>query len=141
MSDSEDGGCLIALVLGVVGVIALVWHFDFAPMSNETTIYIRVCEDETQKESACDKWKYLDPVTYTVIVDSQVVLKSTEGMPQIQRLSKCAVKDRNNWSCTDGDRSITLSDGKLYFGVMSVQDIPGLEQVSKLIYFKNTKFD
>ncbi len=141
MSNSNESGCLTLLILLIVGVVALVWHFDFAPMSNEKTVYIRVCGDKIEKGSGCKNWKYLDPVTYTVNVDSQVVVKSTQGKPEIERLSNCAVRDRNNWSCTDVDGNITLADGGVYFGAQGVEDIEGIEQVSKLIYFKNTKFD
>ncbi|MFC3282346.1 hypothetical protein [Litchfieldella rifensis] len=83
----------------------------------------------------CQRWRYLDPVTYTIDKGSQVVIKKVHGENRFVKLESCAVKDRKNWSCMDGYKEVSLVDGKYFVGRESIESSGNVEQATKLQYF------
>lgn len=139
MSSSGGGsGCLV-VILGVIGVVAAIWHFDFRPLSEDTTIYIRQCDDNAVEGTReCQRWKYREPVTYTIDKGSQVVIKKVHGENRFIKLESCAVKDRRNWTCMDGYREISLVDGKYFVNRERIESSENVEQATRLQYFIDT---
>lgn len=72
--------------------------------SSNISVYPIECS-EKRNLSRCGGTEYtLRKTSFKVLPDRQEVLRWTDGFP-VERLTKCAVSDRTNWSCKWRDES------------------------------------
>ena len=129
--DSDSG--LIVVVL-----IALVAYW-YLPVSNHfrdrIAVYRLDCDSPlaTEPGKCAGPWHAAAVTTFIVSTEHQFVVSLTEGMAAPERLSKCVVADRTNWSCQGPEDSLTLTmrDGDLEFGELGVAR-PDVKFVSRL---------
>jgi len=95
---------ILTLVAGVYIVIVVAAVIDWGFVKSEITNYPLQCR-ESVRAGACENIEYgLRKITYKVMPDRQEVMHWVQGFP-VERLTKCAVRDRKNWSCTFNDGS------------------------------------
>jgi hypothetical protein len=97
------GAWLTAIVTIYIAILVLA-IIDWGFLKSEITNYIVECS-EPPRLGVCKNVKYgLRPTTYKVMPDRQEVVHWTQGFAP-ERLTKCAVRDRKNWSCKYNDES------------------------------------
>lgn len=73
--------------------------------SSNISAYPIECSEKRNNINNCEASEYtLRKTRFKVLPDRQEVLRWTEGFP-VERLTKCAVSDRSNWSCKWRDES------------------------------------
>jgi hypothetical protein len=89
---------LVLIYAAIVILAAIDWGF----LRNEITQYTFACEHDVEY-GKCNGVSFpLNPTTFKVMVDRQEVVYWTHLGPSLlrpERLTKCAVRDRRNWSC------------------------------------------
>ncbi len=101
----------VVIYLFLLFVAFIDWGF----LKGEITDYPIQCQNKPVY-GVCNKKDFaLRKTTYKPSVQRQDVVYSTEGF-DVKRLTKCAVKDRKNWTCTYDDESaeIGFTNGKFF---------------------------
>jgi len=121
----------IAIIAGIIyGIGAVINYIDWGFLNSEITAYPISCipsESGYSSDSECNGKIFvaMTPITYKVYADQQYVVASQEES-SIVRLSDCAIKDRQNWNCTEKNGYYTsqlgFTDGK-YFDTSDSSDI------------------
>jgi len=107
---------LVAVLMLIYAVTAVLTATDWGFLRNEITNYSLLCEHDVEY-GICNRVSIpLNPTTFKVMADRQEVVYWTElgpGLIRPERLTKCAVRDRRNWSCRYRDESAEFgfSDG------------------------------
>ena len=90
----------------------------FDALSNQVTVYVEDCERIGQADS-CVHPK-VKSMTFTVHVDQQFIILSSDAMDAPMKFDKCVIKDRTNWQCDGGsflaDFAPTMKDGEYSIG-------------------------
>jgi hypothetical protein len=98
---------LVVIYVAIVIFAAIDWGF----IRNEVTKYPLLCEHAIE-HGTCKRVAFpLNPTTFKVMTDRQEVVYWTHLGPDFirpERLTKCAVRDRYNWSCRYNDESAEL---------------------------------
>jgi hypothetical protein len=125
------------LVVAVIGApIGALWAFsDSLPFHQDVTVYVVSCAGN-YSDKKCAKEVPVTRVTFKAIVDQQVVVhwSSEDGVPE--KVTNCAVRDTDNWSCKGSaglDGVSKMVDGKFNDGFVgaSATGIGALRQVPK----------
>lgn len=124
------------LIVAVIGTpIGVLWAFsDALPFHQDVTIYVVSCAG-SYSDNNCTKEVPVTRSTFKAIVDQQVVIHWSSENATPVKLTGCAVRDVDNWSCK-GDAELNASkmiDGAFYDGVVgtSATGIGALRQVPK----------
>lgn len=95
---------ILTVVAGVYIAVMVAAVIDWGFVKSEISKYELECSEAT-RFGVCEKVAYgLRKTTYKVMPDRQEVLHWVQGFP-VERLTKCAVRDRKNWSCAFNDNS------------------------------------
>jgi hypothetical protein len=119
----------VAIITGIIyGIGAVINSIDWGFINSEITAYPISCTSQLSiYDSACNGKIFvaMNPITYKVYADQQYVVASQEGST-IVRLNDCAIKDRQNWNCTEkkdyNSFQLGFTDGK-YFDTADSNDI------------------
>lgn len=96
---------ILILVVGVYIAIMAAAVIDWGFVKSEIANYPLQCR-EGIRSGVCKNVAFaLRKTTYKVMPDRQEVLHWVQGF-RVERLTKCAVRDRQNWSCTYNDGSL-----------------------------------
>lgn len=99
---------LLAILLLIYAAIVILAATDWGFLRNEITRYSFLCEHPVEY-GTCNQVSFpLNSTTYKVMADRQEVVYWVElgtGLARPERLTKCAVRDRRNWSCRYHDES------------------------------------
>ncbi|TSC94409.1 MAG: hypothetical protein CEN87_530 [Parcubacteria group bacterium Licking1014_1] len=109
-------GKFLGLILLILLIISFYKFLNISGFFNsEITEYPVVCKEEPVLNQ-CNNPEYtLRKTTYKVIYNRQEVIYWTEDF-STQRLTRCAIKDKKNWSCKYDDESAEFgfTDGKYW---------------------------
>jgi hypothetical protein len=112
--DSLGAGIGILALLGAIGFGLYVFDWDTFESNTITDYTISCTIDNLQGECPKEKWVQNPYIVYKINADTQVVVQQVQGQPP-DKLTGCAVIDKNNWKCTNGARGGTwYQDGYLY---------------------------
>jgi hypothetical protein len=107
---------LLAIVFVVLSIIKYRGCF-----SSEVTAYSIQCK-EKPIGNYCEEPEYvITPIYYEVDADNQIVLCWIKGF-EIEKLTKCAIKDRYNWTCKYNDESAKFGFRNGSYFYYSLQD-------------------
>jgi hypothetical protein len=133
---------IIVIIVVILGIIIISRIFDWGFLTSEITSYSVQCKEKLELGSCKEPLVVLNPTTYKVSSGEQEVLYWIEGVGGIDRLIKCAVKDRKNWSCKYNDESgeFGFTDGRFWEVVLnssiSQEELEKIYYVSRFEYAK-----
>lgn len=106
---------VVVAAIALIPVLFLLWPA-FDGLGNEVTVYPLF-------RSTDGEWFPANRTVYKVFPETQTVVHWTPGVSEVpDRLSKCSVRDRNNWRCEYSDGSgVLVMEG----GVFSEESRPG----------------
>lgn len=138
-TPTEEKGLnpIISLVILGVVILFVIKVFDWGFFKSEITAYPAMCSEKVALGSCSNPEFTLNRTTYKVLSDRQEVLYWSEVSGDVQRLTKCAVKDRKNWSCKYNDNSAEFgfTNGKYWsYTNESMSSDVGLEMDRKTYY-------
>lgn len=110
---------MTALILGC-SLLVLLSILDLSFLKSEIVEYPILCGHKLTY-GICSAPKFnLRRTYYKPSISRQEVLYWTEGF-NVERLTKCAVRDRKNWSCKydDGSAEIGFKDGRCFDHTLS----------------------
>lgn len=109
-------GKFLGSVILLLIIISIYKFFNLGGLfSSEITEYPVMCKEKPVL-NRCDNLEYtLSKTTYKVISNRQEVIYWVEDFSP-ERLTKCAIKDKKNWSCKYNDESAEFGfkDGKFW---------------------------
>ncbi len=110
-------GCVLAIA-AIIGCTS---------KSGEVTVYPLLCTESVQDESCSGKWLTLNTTVYRVSEERQRVIYWPPGISDSPReLTKCVVRNVENWKCSYPDDSADLQMEAGQFSV-HVNDYMGSE--------------
>lgn len=105
------------VILGLI-VLFIFISVDWGYYKKEITSYMAIC-DTPVVLGQCNSRAHTSntyKTTYKIFADKQEVVYWNAEFKEIQKLTKCAIRDRKNWSCKYDDESAEFgfSDGKFW---------------------------
>jgi len=134
----RDAGAWIGWAI-IVGIIYLIGDWGF--LTSEITSYSAMCAI-TVTNNRCAKHSFtMGPTTYKVFPNEQTVVYRVKGLP-VERLTKCAVADRKNWTCRYNDESAEFGfkNGKYFMTSLGTASIIKDDEVYHLSRFQYLLF-
>ena len=130
-------GSIITFLIGLFIIVSVIKLIDFGFLSSEITEYPVQCKEKPSGNYCKNPEYQLNKTVYKVIKDRQEVIAKSEGFPQLQKYTDCAVIDRKNWTCKadDGSWEFGFSDGEFYRILYTGKEY-NVYYVSRLEYIK-----
>lgn len=94
-------GWIFIIFIVIFGFRAIDWSF----IKGEIVEYPVMCQTKVNLGNCPQAFVPLNKTTFKPNTDRQEVLYWSEATGDVQKLTKCAVKDRKNWSCKYDDES------------------------------------
>lgn len=132
----EKTNPLIGLLIIGFFVILLLKVIDWGFLKSEITEYPVQCKEKVSLNRCNNPYYTLGRTTYKVLPNRQEVLYWNEAISNIEKLTKCAVKDRKNWSCKYNDESAEFGfrDGQ-FWHISAGKSTPIVEELTEKIYY------
>lgn len=130
-------GNIIGVLFFIVFLLLVIKAFDWGFLKGEITEYPVQCTHKLNYGGCNEPQFTLNKTTYKVLPDRQEVLYWNEASGTVEKLSKCAVKNRKNWSCSYNDDSATFgfTDGRYWsYTNQSMASDVGIEFDAKTYY-------
>ena len=136
------GALVISLSLGVLGIIGVSLYrytsIDLSFLRGEIVAYSVLCEHKVVASNCSRPELILVGPTYKPDATRQEVLYWHDGgIGPVEKLTKCAVRDRQNWSCKFDDESAKFgfTYGQYWSKTNEAMDTPsGLARDAKTYY-------